>query len=142
MKQKLKMILAILLALVIMTGCSMKEIISVKITEDKKASIDMLIAYGNETIDQFIAMSSEEGAQSEEVPTYTDEERWAYLESSLKTNDIEGFKYEKYEKDDFKGYRLTTEEVNLDELINEESTESVNLTADGVKAVKKLFTKT
>ena len=142
MKQKVKSILAVIIALIIMTGCSMKEIISVKITEDKKASIDMTIAYGNETIDQLMAFNNSENLESsEEMPTYTDAERWAYLESEMATSDTEGYKVERYEKDDFKGYRFTTEECALDDLVSDGSSETVNLTNDGLGAIKSLFTK-
>ena len=135
MKKKVTLLFAVLLALVIMAGCSMKELISVNITKDGKASMEVVMAYGDETIDQLMAMSA-----SGESKTFTDEERWAYLESgSTDQTYDEKFTTERYEEEGYKGFKLVAKDLSISDLVYESGDSEVN--ANNIASEGKLFTK-
>ena len=109
MKNSLKVVLALVMALVVLTGCKMKNLSEINISADEKVNLKMTMAYGNETIDQLININSESSGE------HTDAERWAYLEESESEENKE-YKRERYEVDDYKGFTYSTEVGTLADL--------------------------
>ncbi len=89
--------------------------------------------------------TEETGEESEEEldsKTYSEEERWEYVESSFSGDDevaYEGFTKTKYEEGEFKGYRFEKELGNLDDLTLKGDSNSVSY--DELTKESKIFTK-
>ena len=88
----------------------------------------------NDTMDEDNTTSFNFGEQK----TYTDEERWDYLENNTKDESYKDYKKEKYEKGEFKGYTYTTTLGNIDDLTAEKG-ETTGL--DELNKDSKIFTK-
>ena len=134
MKRIVKSAMILIMTLVFLVGCTMKENIVFKISSDKKMTVKLIVAMDDEMIDAMINMGEDSSAFSEE-PTkkeqkkHTDEERWKYLnEGDNKMSEPpEGFKSEKYEKDGFKGYVYSKEVGTIDDVSKESASERYNL---------------
>jgi len=114
MKKGFKSLLFILFFTILLTGCSMKSDIGLEITKDKKVISTAIIAYDDEMIDALISMDAEDYESEKE---YTDEERWAFIDEQLKEDsEKEDVKYEKYEENGYKGYKVSSEEIDLDKI--------------------------
>ena len=139
MKKTISMIALLLITIFVITGCKIKEDVSVKITENKKVSIEAIIAYDDEALDSFLSMSNTEEVSGEKV--YTDEERWAYLEQSINLEEVEknNYSYEKYEDEEFKGYKLKLPETDIDSVTTTEEIDEISF--DNIAQEAKLFTK-
>lgn len=134
MKKFFKLATLCMMIALLVTGCGMKEEVSIKIGKDKKVELEMIVAQDDEMIDAMIGM----GQESEEGKTYTDEERWQYLESSEEDGDFKDFKKVKYNKDGYKGYTYTLSLGDIDKLVAK-SKDKVSIDDLGKDA--KLFTK-
>lgn len=136
MKKTLKTLVAFIVAVLLLTGCAMREEVGIKVTSDSKLSLRMLIAMDDEMIDTYLTIKENpEYMQAEDpsdikVKEHTDEERWAFLDSDemkSETGDMDDFKKEKYEKDGYKGYLYTRELGTLDEISSTSATSRVNI---------------
>lgn len=125
MKRLSKLITVIFMAL-LLTGCAMKVNYNIEVTKDKKVTLGMLIAYDDDLLDNII--SNNKGLNTK---TYTNEERWNYLEENLRNNDsYKNFKSEKYEEGNFKGYIFYTDKININDVSSEEKADRFNLSSD------------
>ena len=75
----IKKIAILIVVIALMCGCAMKETITLNISANKKAKVNMLMVMDNEMIDSLMSMGNL-GSDNSEKKTYTDAERWAYLE--------------------------------------------------------------
>lgn len=141
MKRKIKLAAIALFTIVLSTGCAMKAEYGITVTKDKNVKLQIISAQDDAMIDAMLNMGSsfgeEETESTDEEKTYTDKERWEYVESNTEDEDYKDFKKEKYDKDGYKGYVYTGDLGNIDNLISEdESVELDNLGENG-----KIFTK-
>ena len=137
MKKLLKVIPLILVVLLLTTGCGMKAEYGINIGKDKKVKLEFLVAQDDEFIDAMLGMGSED--DSSEEKTYTDAERWEYLESSkTESEDYKDFKAEKYDKDGYKGYIYSLDLGSIDELVAD-SKDAIDIESVGKDS--KLFVK-
>ena len=139
MKKLIKMLALMLITITAVTGCSMKEEINIEITKDKNVSIESLIAMDDELIDALISMQS---GNNDSEKTYTDEERWAYIESSDSTpDDSQPTIYqvtEKYQSENYKGKKYIATDLKLDSLVKDNNEEiTVNDFVNSNKMFKK-----
>ena len=124
--KKIKKLLLILFAVLILTGCSMKMHYNIEITNDKKVTLGMLVAYDDDLLDRIISNNKGIGNK-----TYTNEERWNYLEKNLKNNNkYKGFHSEKYEEGKFKGYIFSSEKINIKDVTSSLRTDRFSLSDD------------
>lgn len=130
--RKLKKVLAIIIAALALTGCSMKAEYNMEIREDKSMDFSIIMAMDDELIEGMLSMEnmdvSEDGEETEETKEYTEEEKWAFVESSFeessedeteenkKTPEELGFKKEKYEVDDYKGFKFVKTIKSIDDI--------------------------
>ncbi len=140
MNKTVKVVLFLLMAMFIISGCAMRTLYDVSITADKKATLEIVMAYDDATIDAMIDFSNSMGGDSSsgEVKAHTDEERWAFLESDEQTDGYEKYTRTRYEDEGWKGYKVTLKD-DLDNLVYTEAPEDADLndlTKDG-----KLFKK-
>lgn len=121
--KKIKKIFVLLLLIIVLAGCGMKEEFNLKIEKDKKVGFEVKILMDNEMIDAMLSMS-ENG--SEEEKTYTDEERWKYLDESDTCKTDEGYTCEKITEGNFKGYKMSMKPADIDSVTG--NGEKINLT--------------
>ena len=145
MKKLFKLATMSLAVIVLATGCAMKAEYGIKIDKDKNVKLEIVSAMDNEFIDQSMNMgnslSNGENNDNTETKTYTDEERWEFLESDEREDsagNFEGFEKAKYDKDGYKGYTYTKNLGEIDKLIADKD-EVVTL--DKLGADSKIFTK-
>ncbi len=116
MKRRFKLLL-VLCTMFLLTGCSLKQEYNIDITNDKKVSIGYTVGMDDQLIDLFLSQS----ADSDEETEYTDTDRWNYLtESMIDENSKSGYTYEKYEKDDLKGFKFKFTKVDISEVTKTE----------------------
>ena len=120
----LKKVIALAVILLLMAGCTMKENLTMTISTDKNIKVSVLMAMDNEMIDGMLSMGNTSG----EKKTYTDADRWAYLEGDSSTLSVpKDYKTEKYDKDNFKGYVATKDFGKIDAVSAESATARVNI---------------
>lgn len=147
MSKKIAKVLLVLITLVAMTGCAMKENLNMKISSNKNVKITLIAAMDDEMIDTMISMkeSGEMPSTDNEKKTYTDEERWKFLESD--ENDTmsvpDDYNVKKYDKDGFKGYLAEKDLGSIDTMSTEKGaqTDRVNIFSDDEIFEGKLFIK-
>ena len=139
MKRSIKF-LALAFVMLLLAGCKMKADYQIEIGKDKNVTLTFVVAQDDEMIDAMLSMknSSSSSSTTTSTKTYTDQERWEYVESSTNDNDYKDFKKEKYDKDGFKGYTYTLSLGSLDNLVadNSDSTDFEKITKES-----KIFTK-
>ena len=121
-----KRIIALIIAVVLMAGCTMKGEAGLVISSDGKVSTTVITAYDNEMIDGLLSMDSM-GEEQETEKEYTEEERWAFVEKNKKG------KEERYEKDGLKGLIVTEEIGTLDDISTTSATSRVNIVSSDKK---------
>ena len=146
MKSKIKSLVLLLVAVVLITGCTMKENVNMKISSNKDVKASIIIAMDDEMIDAMISMkeSGSLNPDESEKKTYTDEERWKYLESDDSALEVpDDFTTKKYDKDGFKGYVAEKNLGSIDNLSTTEAGERQNIVSDSDDEffVGKLFIK-
>ena len=146
MKRKIKGIVLLLVAVLLVTGCTMKENLNMKISSNKDVKASIIIAMDDEMIDAMISMkeSGSLNPDESEKKTYTDEERWKYLESDDSALEVpDDFTTKRYEKDGFKGYIAEKNLGSIDNLSTTEAVERQNIVSDSDDEffVGKLFIK-
>jgi LPXTG-motif cell wall-anchored protein len=135
---------AMCLAVVVLaTGCAMKTEYGIKVGSDKKVKIEVLSAMDDEMIDGMLGMGtsmSSDSTSSSETKTYTDAERWEYLESGKanEAGDFKDFEKTKYDKDGYKGYTYSLNLGDIENLVAESSDETA---LDSLGKDAKIFTK-
>ena len=133
MKRKLCKIIFILIALITITGCSMKENLHMVISSNKSVKVSIITAMDDEMIDTMISMDETgEIPSSIEKKEYTDEERWKYLEKDENStlNTPEDYTVKKYDKDGFKGYISEKDFGSIDKISSTNITERQNILSD------------
>lgn len=146
MKSKIKSLVLLLVAVVLITGCTMKENLNMKISSNKDVKASIIIAMDDEMIDAMISMkeSGSLNPDESEKKTYTDEERWKYLESDDSALEVpDDFTTKRYDKDGFKGYVAEKNLGSIDSLSTTEAGERQNIVSDSDDEffVGKLFIK-
>lgn len=142
MKKLFKISALSLLTVLLVTGCGMKAEYGIKIGKDKDVSLEFLVAQDDEMIDAMLNTGNsfgESDTTTDEEKTYTDSERWAYIDSSDNDEgDFKDFDKVKYDKDGYKGYTYTLNLGDIDNLVAEDS-DAIDFENIGKDA--KLFTK-
>ena len=146
MKSKIKSLVLLLVAVALITGCTMKENLNMKISSNKDVKASIIIAMDDEMIDAMISMkeSGSLNPDESEKKTYTDEERWKYLESDDSALEVpDDFTTKRYDKDGFKGYVAEKNLGSIDNLSTTEAGERQNIVSDSDDEffVGKLFIK-
>ena len=148
--KNLKKLFAIILSIIVLTGCGMKEKINMEIKSDKKLSFEISILMDNDMIDTLISINnnSEDIEDLDDIEdiqkntkTYTDKERWDFLEETSSCDDVadEQFKCEKIEDGNYKGYKLVIDNADIDTVTG--TGEKVNLSEFDEAMGNSLFTK-
>ncbi len=134
MKKTLKTIIALFMVLSLTVGCTMREHIKMVIDEDGTTSMNLIVAMDNEMIDGMLSMQNMNGDSdptAAEKKTYTDEERWAYIESDSEDSAFssldDSYKKERYSEGEFKGIKATQELGSLDKISAESADKKVNI---------------
>ena len=120
MKKIFKMLSICLIAVVFLSGCAMKSEYGIVVSKDKDVSVEILSAMDDELIDSMLGMGNSE---SDENKTYTDAERWEYINSNIDNDSYEEYTKEKYDKDGFKGYIYKTKLGKIDDLSTDDAEE-------------------
>jgi len=159
-----KRLIALIMVVILMAGCTFRTNAGLKITENGKMSLVMIMALDNDFIDTYLTIKDDPDLQAKmndenfdpstiEVKAHTDAERWAFIENdeeggslfSSIGEDMEGFTKTKYDENGFKGYILSKEVGSLDDVTKESATARVNVTdaLDDEETIKGqvLFTK-
>lgn len=142
--KKLKLLVVSALLVVLATGCGMKAEYNITISKDSDVRIDIISAMDDEMIDAMINMgssfSSEESeSEDSESKTYTDEERWQYVEkSSEEESAYDDYKKVKYNEDGYKGYAYNLNLGKIDDLVAKDG-DAINF--EEINKDAKLFTK-
>lgn len=170
MKNISKLLAVVLMFSLFLCACAMKMDMGMIINKDKNVSLELIYALDNQLIDLSIyqAEHSGENASSEtetsedgsisissplmtggEMPTYTDAERWDYLEKNgtgLNTDsdsfDFKDAETEKFEEGEFKGYKYLVDLGDLDELsVTEEEAKNLDIKYTELYSSKTMFIK-
>ena len=117
MKNSIKVVLAVLFVMFLLTACTIKNVQSIIIDDKSDVEVVIITSMDNDAIDTFMSLQSgdtnEEGQL--EKKEHTDAEKWVYLEKALATDEAyKDFKKEKYEEGEFKGYRLSKNYGNIE----------------------------
>ena len=137
--KKLKLFGIGALLVLLATGCGMKAEYNISISKNSDVNVEIISAMDNDMIDAMLNMGNSFGSEESESKTYTDQERWEYVENSTEEQDsYKDFKKEKYDKDGYKGYTYTANLGKIDDLVadNNEEVDFDQLSKDA-----KLFTK-
>jgi len=135
--KKLYGFMLLVVGALLLTGCTMKTHINLDIAKDGKVTATMLTAYDDEMIDGMLSMQS--GDTTSETPAeHTDEERWAFVDSSEQSEAYKDYKKEKYEKDGLKGYTYTKVLGKIEDLV---ATGDEKAEMDKLAEGSKIFTK-
>ena len=127
--------LIIIMTILLLTGCGVKEKANLIISSDKNVEFQLLEAYNNELIDAYLNDINETNK------TYSDSERWQCLEDEY-SNVIEQdpeIILEKYEVDDYKGYRIIKNIGNIDSITGDDA--GLDISEDLNIANNKIFVK-
>ena len=113
MKNSIKLVLAILFGMILLTACTIKEVSTIIIDEKSDVTVSVIAAMNNEGIDSFLNMQA--GNDASTAKEFTDAERWAYVEENMKPGEeYSDFAKEKYEEGEFKGYRISKNFGNIE----------------------------
>lgn len=108
MKKIGKIIVSLMLVVVLLAGCALKEEVGFKIASDKNVALKLVVAYDKEMIDEII--SNQEEIDKSEI---TDDMRWEAIE---KDQDLDGFTKTKYNENGWYGYIYSNDLGNIDSL--------------------------
>ena len=134
MKKTIKIIAILAMIMLFVTGCGMRSNVGLEIAKDKTVTVKIVQAMDDEMIDYYLSMANND----EEGTTYTDAQRWEYVETSTDDSEYEGYAKEKYDKDGYKGYVFSKELGKIEDLIVE-SDEPISI--DKISSDSKIFTK-
>ena len=126
MKKTLKTIIALVAAVVLLTGCGMKTESGFKIESNGNIKVQIIMAYDNEMIDAMLTYQEDQNAS--DIKTHTDAERWAYIESDDSGMDTpDGYKKERYDQGGYKGYLLTQDLGHIDTVSSTSASSRVDI---------------
>ena len=155
-----KRLSTIIFTLVLVTGCSMKAEYNMKINDDKSMDFSVIMGLDDELIEGMSSMDSldseddsdwdytdeteEDSELEEETTELTEEQKWEYIDSMFEDSEDMayekyGFKKEKYEEGNYKGYKFVTTVSNIDDISGEKASFDLNEFQDISKSV--VFTK-
>ena len=124
-------ILMVLVSVMLLGGCAAKFDYNVKINSDNSMEISAIAAYDDEMIDSIMSSSGgtistnpSASTDTTQTPSYTDEERWNYLEQAFSSGEMpitetDGVK--RYDKDGFKGYEATEKIDNINDITGDKA---------------------
>ena len=130
MKKTLKTIIALIAAVVLLSGCGMKTQSGFKIASNGNIEVQMIMAYDDEMIDAML--TAQENPEAESIKTHTDAQRWAYIESDdggMSSSAPAGYKKEKYDQDGFKGYKFTQDLGHIDTVSSSSASSRVDISS-------------
>ena len=137
--KKFKLLMVSALLVILATGCGMKAEYDITISKDSDVRIDIISAMDDEMIDAMINMGNSFGSEDSESKTYTDQERWEYVEkNSEEDSSYDDYKKVKYDKDGYKGYHYN---LNLGKIDNLVASDDKEIDFDKVGKNAKIFTK-
>ena len=129
-------VLLLLIAVLLNTGCAMKENIKMTISSNKNMKISIITAMDNEMIDTMISMKETGDMSGDNTKEYTDKERWEFLENDDETLEKpDGYDLKKYDENGFKGYVATKNLGNIDKLSTTEAIERKNIFDDDDESI-------
>ena len=128
--KKIRQILMLALVPLLVAGCSMKVDYGFVISPDKDVTVSITYAYDKEFVDGMISTQNMGEETTEEVEI-TDEQRWEYVEKSIKEDSSssleEGATKKKYNKDGWYGYIYTKKAGTIDNLTKDKADEKNNI---------------
>ena len=136
--RKLKLFGIGALLVILATGCGMRAEYNISISKNSDVNVEIISAMDDEMIDAMMNMGNSSDSENSESKTYTDKERWEYVESSSEEDSYKDFKKVKYDKDGYKGYTYTANLGKIDDLVADDS-EAVDF--EQLAKDAKLFTK-
>ena len=105
-----KKIIAILMVVVLLSGCAAKKYDEMTINNKKEITVKTTIMMDDELLDGILKISS-----GDESTVPTEEDKWKYLDSVVQK--YENWTKEKYQEGNFKGYVLTyNQPINIDDV--------------------------
>lgn len=141
--KKISKLFVLFFAVVLLAGCGMKENFNLKIQSDKKVNLEIKILMDDEMIDTMISMNNlddESDLDDASDKTYTDEERWKYLEENFKEDEsTKDYKFERLTEGSYKGYKVVVGPTDIDKITG--TGEKVNLAEMDELEDNSLFTK-
>ncbi len=133
--RKLKHLVVLLMAVLLVSGCKMKAEYNMAIKSDKSMDLSVIIGMDDELLEMMLSDDDNNSNAS-----YTEADKWKYLEESLDIDkESKNFKVEKYTENGFKGYKLTTNVKNIDDISGSKGAETISDSNDLVN--KELFVK-
>lgn len=129
--RKLKQLVVVLMAVLLVSGCKMKAEYNMAIKKDKSMDLSVIIGMDDELLNLMLASEENNGDFTGSNANYTDEQKWAYLDKSLEMDDLKGDKDEdvtidKYTEDGFKGYKVVFKVKNIDEISGSKGSDTIN----------------
>lgn len=110
--------LSLLVCILLLTGCGIRGYFNAEIKNDKSIEFNFDIALNDELIE--FLLSNSEGS-SGQVLTYTEEEKWEFVENYFRSKTVErpedfGFTSKRYSDGDYKGFTYSKTIANIDEI--------------------------
>ena len=136
----MKKFICLVVCMLLLSGCAVKGEFDMGINSDKSINFSVTAAFDDELLEALMSMED-----NSEGSTYTDDEKWEYLESSTTSEDGHtpeelGFTATRYEQDGFKGITYTKTISNIDSITGESA--SFDIIQDYVEiSSSKLFIK-
>ena len=119
--KKIKSVITLCAMVLVLCGCSAKTEYNMEIKKDQSMDFSVVMAMDEELINGMLSMEDETGGQSE----YTDDQIWTLLDSSTPSKEeaeAAGFKKEKYENGNYKGYKYVKTISNIDDVTGDKVT--------------------
>ena len=110
--KRAKKLMMLLLAVVLVSGCTMKEEVNMNIKDDKSVDLAVIVALDDELIDSMLSLDNQLGSSTDKE--FTDEERWEFIEETFNSENssiAKNLKGEKYEEGKFKGKNLQLQSI-------------------------------
>ena len=146
-------VLIVLVSVMLLGGCGVKVEYNAKINNDNSMEFSVLAAYDNEMIDAMMSndssindntgLDSSYGVtDSSQTPSYTDEDRWNFLEEAFSSGEMpitDNESAERYEDGEYKGYKATIKVDDIDDVTGDKAT--FNLSDSSTIANSVIFVK-
>ena len=146
-------VLIVLVSVMLLGGCGVKVEYNAKINNDNSMEFSVLAAYDNEMIDAMMSndssindntgLDSSYGVtDSSQTPSYTDEDRWNFLEEAFSSGEMpitDSESAERYEDGEYKGYKATIKVDDIDDVTGDKAT--FNLSDSSTIANSVIFVK-
>ncbi len=140
MKKIVKLLALVAMLCLLLVGCGMKMEIGLRVNPDKTVEMTVLSAMDDELIEAYLSMEESGDGEGSGEREYTDEEKWAFLESSnTVTMSGEEVEKERYDDGTYKGYRTIRKADDIDTLSVEGDTVEVDW--ESISESDKIFAK-